>query len=88
MKKTEETARHWLGRHLWVIMVGALGVYSGYLTGQIQTEMNLEQIKKDIAEHEATLEQHKKFNICTVRVFDWIRNGQIGDKPCKLEVME
>ena len=38
----------WIEKNLWTIIVAALGIYSGYISGQTRTGTRLDAIEADV----------------------------------------
>lgn len=76
---------------LWALLAAALGIWSGYVTGQATTGMKLAQIEKDILKIELKMVDRHHFMDCTAKSIQRLadKSGQENVQlPCSMAVPE
>lgn len=84
-----QTVRGLIERNLTGIVLGAVALYGGYITGQVTTREQIEALRKIENENREARLKHRNAIACLIRHIDRLESGVTGNgSPCPLELTD
>lgn len=77
-----------LEKNLWAVMAGGVAMWSGYLTGQMTMQHQIERLDDRLKRAELQLKARTEFMGCAVRTLDRITTQAKIPLPCELKMTD